>query len=150
MRDERAAATTLGYALNLTVATLLVSGLLIAGGGFVSSEREQSVRTELHVVGQQLSGDIGAADRLARSTSGSPVTVELTRRFPEDIVGVQYYIAVDWNDGDPYLQLATNDPDVTVRVAIASRTTLATSRVQGGSVHVVYDATNDRLEVTDG
>lgn len=149
MRDERAASTTLGYALNLTVATLLISGLLVAGGGLVSSEREQSVRTELRVVGQQLSGDVGAADRLARSTRGSPVAVEMTRHLPDEIVGLQYRIAVEWNGGDPYLELSTNDPDVTVRVEVESGTTLATNEVQGGTVRVVYDAANDRLEVTD-
>lgn len=150
MREEQAAATTLGYVLNLTVATLLVSGLLVAGSGFVSSEREQSVRTELRVVGQQLSGDIGAADRLARSTRGSPVAVEVRRRLPDEVVGVPYYVSVEWNGGNPYLELSTRDPDVSVRVEVASKTTLTGTNVQGGTIRIAYDAANDQLEVTDG
>ncbi|MFC7028484.1 hypothetical protein ACFQH8_15745 [Halomicroarcula sp. GCM10025710] len=63
-QDDRAVSTALGYVLTLSIASLLVTGLIIAGSGFVEDRREQVVREELTVIGQQIGADLARADRL--------------------------------------------------------------------------------------
>lgn len=147
--DDRAVSTTLGYTLSLTVATLLVGGLLIASGGFVEDQRERTVRNELQVIGQQVSADVAAADRLA-STDGTNDRVVVGRNLPNEVTGVRYTIAVESDGGETYLTLSTNSPDVSVRVNLATETSVAETDVSGGDVRVVYDPSADELEVQHG
>lgn len=147
--DQRAVSTTLGYALSLTVATLLVGGLLIASGGFVEDQRERTIRNELQVIGQQVSADVAAADRLA-STDGTNDKVVVARNLPNEVTGVFYTIAVKSDGGETYLTLSTNSPDVSVRVNVATETPVAQTDVSGGDVRVVYDPSADELEVQHG
>ncbi|MFC4549507.1 MULTISPECIES: DUF7266 family protein [Halorussus] len=146
--DERGVSTTLGYALSLTVATLLVGGLLIAGGGFVEDQRERTVRNELEVIGQQVSADVAAVDRLAQTVETGTVTVD--RNLPERVTGKQYTIAVRADGADRYLVLSVDRPEVSVRVELTSETTVAETAVSGGDVRVVYDPSADELEVQHG
>lgn len=146
--DERGVSTTLGYALSLTVATLLVGGLLIAGGGFVEDQRERTVRNELEVIGQQVSADVAAVDRLAQTVESGTVTVG--RNLPERVTGKQYTIAVRTDGADRYLVLSVDRPEVRVRVNLASETSVAETAVSGGDVRVVYDPSADELEVRRG
>jgi hypothetical protein len=161
VRDDRAVSSALAYVLNLTVATLLVSGLLLAGGNFFAGQQEQTIRTELRVVGQQLSGDLAAADRLVRSTSGSDTAVTLTRTLPS-AVGRRAYSATLLPDdadstepcdsggpGEPCLVLSTDRPDVTVTVALAADTPVSESTVNGGRVRIRYDDGTGALVIAD-
>lgn len=147
--DERAVSTTLGYALSLTVATLLVGGLLVASGGFVEDQRERTVRGELQVIGQQVSADVAAADRLVE-TDGTNDKVVVTRNLPETVTGVRYAIAVESDEGETYLVLSTDSPDVSVQVHLATETPVTPTDVSGGDVRVVYDPSVDELEVQHG
>lgn len=151
-RDERAVSTTLGYILNLTVATLVITGLLVASGGFVDGQREQAMRSELRVVGQQLAADIAAADELA-ATADPDDTIRIERQLPQRVAGQSYTVSVVPDDTDPYLQLTTARSEVSVRVEVALETSLAESSLTGGEFVVRYvDADDDgdhELEVTD-
>ena len=51
--DDRAVSTTLGYVLSLAIASILISGLMLATAGFVEGQREQVIRSELEVVGDR-------------------------------------------------------------------------------------------------
>lgn len=145
--DERAVSTTLGYTLSLTVATLLVGGLLIAGGGFVEDQRERTVRNELQVIGQQVSADVAAADRLA-STDGTNDRVVVSRNLPNEVTGVRYTIAVESDGGETYLTLSTDSPDVSVRVDFAAETSVAETDISGGDIQVTL--MDGELEVQHG
>ena len=147
--DERAVSTTLGYALSLTVSMLLVSGLLIAGGGFVEDQRERTIRSELRVIGQQVSADLATADRLA-NIGGSVERVVVSRDLPEEVTGTRYTIAVRTDGAETYLVLSTEDPEVSLRVNVASETTVSETDISGGDVRVVYDPAADELEVQHG
>ena len=140
-----------GYVLTLGISTLLVSGLIIAAGGFVDTQRELTSRSELRVIGQQVSGDIAAADRLVRS--GGSTRTEITRQIPERAVGSQYTVTVRTDGGGPtpaYLELETVRPEVTVEVGIANETDIAGSEVGGGEIIVRYDRSAGHLEVVRG
>ncbi|MDS0282984.1 DUF7266 family protein [Haloarcula onubensis] len=148
MSDARAVSTTLGYVLALAIATLLITGLIIAGGSYVDTQREQVIRDELTVVGQQLAADVERADRLVRAAdTDSAVTVRVNRTFSNTVTGAHYRLTLVPGDGT--LVLNTTSPDVTVRVPITNETALGASSARGGPVQIRYDGTDDHLEVRD-
>lgn len=150
--DERAVSTLVGYAIGLAIVTLLITGLLVATATVVADQRERTVRSELRVVGQQLSADLQAADTLVRADQpGSPASeVELRRDLPETVGGLSYSIAV--NPGtcspSPCLVLSTNNPDVTVEVQVATEESVTSTTVTGGDVVIEY--VSGSLEVRNG
>lgn len=152
--DDRGVSTTVGYVISLGIAAILISGLLVAGGGFVEDQRERTVRSELQVIGQQTVSEIDAADRLARS-DGTTETLEVRHRFPDRVTGAQYTIAVDTSGGQPELVLSTDDPDITVTIPFETQLPLDDGRVVGGDLLVRCldtdaDPDCDELEVTSG
>ena len=149
--DERAVSPVFGYVLTLSVATLLVGGLLISAGGFIDDQRRNTAESELQVIGQQISADIAAADRLARTDGAEDIRVG--RTIPQAVVGSHYSVEVVENGGptSPYLELSTSRPDVTVAVGIASRTTVSTGgTADGGRIVVVYNATSSEVVLRNG
>ena len=145
---DRGVSPVFAYVLTLGISTLLISGLLIAAGGFVDTQREATSRSELRVIGQQVSADIAAADRMTR-TEGS-TEVSISRDLPERVVNSQYSLSVrtDTNGPtNPYLQLTTVEPNVTVDVGVASETTVGRSTISGGEMVVEYDGAADELVV---
>lgn len=146
-RDERGQAITLNYTIGLGIAAILVTGLLIAGGNFVDSQRERVAETELRVVGQQVAADVEAADRLANSTEQQS-RVEVTRRLPPDVTGSSYSVELV-EQPDPYLELRTDSPEVEVRIEFTNQTDVTQSQVSGGDVVVNYTA-SQRLRIESG
>ena len=148
MSDGRAVSTTLSYVLALAIATILITGLIIAGGSYVDTQREQVIRDELTVVGQQLAADVERADRLVRAGDpDEPMTVTVNRTFSNRVTGTSYRLALEPGNGT--LLLNTTRPEVTVRIGLATRTDLSSSAVRGGEVQIRYDGADDQLEVRD-
>lgn len=143
-RDERGVSTTLGYILNLTVATLVVTGLLVAGGDIVADQREQTTRSELLVIGEQLAADLVAADELAVPAEAGD-TVRIERQLPREVAGQTYSIdVVNPGGSQPHLRLSATGSDVTVEVALTLETPIAESSVNGRAVRIRYaDADGD-------
>jgi hypothetical protein len=134
--DRRGVSTALGYVLTLSVATLLVGGLLIGFGSFVDDQRTGTARDELRVVGQQVASDLSSADRLARV--GSASEVRISRQLPDSVTGATYRIEI--TDGDPVrIVLRTTNPDVTVDLGVHIETSLTDSTVGGGDLVVRLD-----------
>ncbi|MFC6864527.1 hypothetical protein ACFQGE_13805 [Halomicroarcula sp. GCM10025817] len=140
MREDRAVSTALGYVLTLSIASLLVTGLLVAGSGFVEDRREQVVREELTVIGQQVGSDLARADRLvlAADSSGGDLTVQLNRTYPDRVTGSPYRIAVD--KSSEQVVLAASKPEVTVTVGVTHETPLRDSSADGGNIQLAYDS----------
>lgn len=131
--DRRGVSTALGYVLTLSVATLLIGGLLIGFGGFVEDQRTGTARDELRVVGQQVASGLSSADRLARV--GSPDEVRVSRQLPDSVTGSSYLIEIA--DADPVrIVLRTTSPDVTVELTVHLETTLTDSTIGGGDLVV--------------
>ena len=147
---DRAVSPVFSYVLTLGITTILIVGLLVAATGYVDDQRRQTTENQLQVIGQQLSADISAADRLARTNGAEDVAIR--RDLPDRIVGSSYTITVKNDSNGPteyYLELSTARPDVTVTIGIASMTDLATNGVGGGEVVVGYDSADDELEVSN-
>lgn len=138
--SERAVSSTLSYVLALSIAALLVGGLLIAGSDFVTTQRDVVVEEEMSVIGQQVASNIEKADRLNNASQGS-TTVQVNRTFPETVSRSQYDIRLDPTDSQ--VVLTSTSPEETVRVNVTTHTELSESTAGGGEVTV-------RAEDTDG
>jgi hypothetical protein len=147
---DRGVSPVFAYVLTLGISSLLVAGLVIAAGGYVETQREATSRSELRVLGQQVSADIAAADRLTRTEGATEVSI--SRTLPERVVGSQYSLSVRTGSDDPtdpYLELTTVRPDVTVEVGVATETAVGETRIGGGEMVVEYDGSADELVVTN-
>ena len=140
----RGLSTALGYVLTLGITVILVSGLLVAGGNFVDDQREEVVRTELEIVGEQVATHVNAADRLNESGVGE-TNVTIEQRFPPSVVGSAYRINLE--EDDQRLRLKTTNPSVEVTVPLASTTTIADSSASGGQIVVEYDQGQDAVVI---
>lgn len=143
---SRGVSTALGYVLNLGVATLLVTMLLLSAGTLVEDQRDRAAETELDVVGERLAADLAAADRLARTNDPTAVRVEAD--VPVRVAGSYYTVSVNESmNGE--IVLEADQPDVEVAVPFDTRTEVQASTVNGGDLAVVYVPENDTLVVTD-
>jgi hypothetical protein len=150
-RNRRATSTALGYVLSLGIAAILVSGLLIAGGGLMESQRDQTARTELEVIGQTVADDLASAARLADCDS---CDLRLRIEVPRRVAGEAYLIRVVEMDADPSvdsyisrLVLSTERSDVSVNATVRTRRPVAETTVTGGTIVVEYDPAASELEV---
>jgi hypothetical protein len=143
---SRGVSTALGYVLNLGVATLLVTVLLLSAGTLVEDQRDRAAETELDVVGERVVADLATADRLARTND--PTTVRVEGDVPARVAGSYYTVRVN-ESGNGDLVLDADQPDVRVVVPFDTATEVEASTVDGGDLAVVYDPGNDTLVVTD-
>lgn len=132
-RSDRAVSTALGYVLTLGIATILISGLLIAAGTTVEDRRDGTTRSSLDVAGERLASHLMAADRLAE-TSGSR-EVSVAAPLPSRIAGSGYAVTVD--PANSTLVLESDAPDVTVRVDFTTSTPVDAATVRGGNLRIV-------------
>lgn len=147
MTDTTGQAITLDYTLGIGIAVVLITGILIAGGSFVSDQRHTAARAELEVIGQQIAADVEAADRLVQSASDDP-TVTVRRSLPSTVSGSTYDVEVV-RAGDSYLRLTSTNPELTVRVEFGTVTPVAAGSLDGGPIRVVYTSAGD-LALEDG
>jgi len=145
MHKSRAVSTTLGYVLTLAISTLLITGLIAAGGSYIETEREQVITDELTVIGQQLASDVERTDRLVRAADGSSPTVQLNKTFSDQVTGTSYRISL----GSSEVVLTWFDPEITVSIQVNSQTDLGDSTADGGPIQVWYDDADGELEVRD-
>lgn len=150
MRDTRALTNAVSYTLIVAIALTLTTGLVFGSGQLIESRQEQTAREQLEVVGEQLGASISTADGL-NATDKDPMTLSVTRRFPQRIAGSQYRILVADNDTAPtahdiYLETVNFDINVTVPVRTQS-SDLRRTRVNGGTIRVRYDEPSRQLVV---
>ena len=145
-RDRRATSTALGYVLSLGIAAILVSGLIIAGGGLMEGQRDQSARIELQVIGQTVADDLASASRLADCES---CRVRLRIDVPSRVAGEAYRIRVVEVDSPHIHRLALTTGRTNAAANVTVRTTLpvAETTVAGGALVVEYDPAAGVLEV---
>lgn len=142
----RGQSTALEYTLALAVASMVITGLFLAAGDFVTEQREDVVRTELGVVGEQLAGEVGAADRLVQAGNETS-RFSVNSSLPRTVAGSGYNVEVGNGASNEWLNLSTTDPDVSVTIWLETETDLKADSVQGGHVSIVYDPDANRLEV---
>ncbi|WP_049987929.1 DUF7266 family protein [Halobellus rufus] len=156
-RDDRAVSITVNYVIALSITAVLISGLLVAGSGYVENERDRVVREELEVVSEQLAAGIDDADRLARSTESSPelrVGVDL----PDGVASETYRIAITERSSpgtDPgryELTLRSVQSGVSVTLTVSTLVPMNETSVNGGWVAIELDTSGggETLVVSEG
>lgn len=150
--DERAVSTAVGYVLALAITSLLISGLLLAGGTFIEQKREQVASDELTVLGGRVAGGVVDTDRLA-GASDSDALVFVRVSLPDETTGVTYAITVT-NETDPAARpeqpfrynivLRASSINVRERVPVRTHHEMITDSTIGGDIVVAYiDADSD-------
>lgn len=137
--DDRAVSVAVGYVLNFAVAALLVSGLLIAGGGLIDSQTKEVTTDELSVIGHQLADELSSADRLVRA--GDVSTLSIRTELPRGTTAGEYTIEIDIEESsdEGTIVLRTSSPEVTVTVPFQIRSALEEDQIGGGPVRIEYD-----------
>jgi hypothetical protein len=143
--DDRAVSVTVGYVLNFAMAALLISGVLVAGGGLIESQTKQVTTNELTVVGQQIADELSSADRLVRA--GNVSTLSIRSDLPRRTAAGSYTINVTVDGNDGAIVLETSSPEVSVTVPFRIQSDLQADRIEGGPIRIEYDVANDRLRV---
>ena len=143
--DDRAVSVTVGYVLNFAIASLLLTGLLVAGGGLIERQTDQVTRDELSVAGQQLAADLTGADRLVRA--GDVSTLSLRTDLPRRNAAGGYTIEITTDaDGNGEIELRTHAPEVVVTVPFRIDSDLDAGSLEGGPVRIESDG-GGNLEV---
>lgn len=145
-KDDRGVSITLNYILALGISTVLVTGLIVAGGSFVQDQRERVIEGELEIVGQHVASNLETVDRYVRASNGSLDAAHVNQSFQSHVTGATYRILLEKNPDQ--VVVTTGRPDVTVRVNVTVDNTIDdTAFADGGPVSVYYDGTN--LVITD-
>lgn len=150
--DERAVSTTLAYTLTLSITAVLVSGLLIAGGGLIEDQQQAITADELTVSGQQLAGGLEDADRLAGAAENGTVEVDIW--LPADVGAGGSYTLELVNQSTPSDQpargtivVSAESVDVSRNVSFRTEHPVANRTLPGGPVTIVVtddDGDGDR------
>jgi hypothetical protein len=138
----RGTSVTLNYVLVLGISTVLVTGLIIAGGSFVEDQREAVIEGELRIVGNHLASNLEQVDRYVNaSESGNPTTAYVNQTFQQEVTGSTYQIELLDNGGDPQLLLTSTRGDVEVSVPLSVRTPVDDgAAASGGEVTAAYES----------
>jgi len=147
---DRGVSTALGYVLGLAILTAMITGLFVTTGEVVENQREQAIRSELRVLGNQVAADITSVDRLALAEPGSEV--RLTRSLPETVAGSSYQIDLVYDGSRPAeIELVSRNPEVSVTVRVMNGTPVLNSTETDGDVVVRYDGSTVSMGTrTDG
>lgn len=143
--NQRGVSSTLSYVLALGIAAILITGLLIAAGGFVSTQRDVVLREEMDVVGQHVASNVEQADRLVNASKGSDTVVYVNQTFPSTVARSTYDVRL--NASAEQVVLTSTEPEHTVRINVSTNTELQDSSADGGAITVRYDEGDDALVI---
>lgn len=148
MRDgpggtDRAVSVTVGYVMTLAISTLLLSGLFVAGGSFVETERERAAQGELTVVGERIAADLGTVDRVV-SSAPSPredLRVDRPLTLPDRVSGTGYRIRIEASGSAGTIELESERAGTAVEVPFRTSDGVAVrnATVDGGDLLIRWD-----------
>lgn len=136
---SRGTTIALNYVLVLGISTLLVSGLIVAGGVFVEDQRENVIQGELNVIGTHLSGNIAQVDRYVIA-GDEEATAHVNQTFPRQVSKERYEVRLEPNGNEPaQLVLSPRSADITVTINATVSADVEASTARGGKISVYYD-----------
>lgn len=112
--------------LAIAIVSVLVSGLLIGTGGFLSDQRERAARMELESLGDRIAGELASADRLSRNGGAVNLTIER----PRTVAGSPYRTTLvrDPDCAGACLRLTATRTSTVVRVPVGNRSPVSLER----------------------
>lgn len=145
---DRGVSFTLGYVLTVAIAVVLIAGVLFTVGQVVKDERNETIRGEATVVGDQTAAAVMATDRLAGRDEESNATVAL--RLPERLADQAYTVTLRSDGSDPVVVVRTRSPSIVVSTSLTTRTPVANATVTGGRIRAVYRGDDGELTLRGG
>lgn len=137
-QDHRSVAVTVNYVIVVAISAILVAGLLVTGGSFVEDQRDDTVETELTVIGNHIAGNIEQVDRYVAASEGTPEAAYVNQSLPQAATGSSYTVTLSENPDQVVLVSAR--PEEVVRINVSAATTLDETRsANGGAISVAYD-----------
>ncbi|MEF8876225.1 MAG: hypothetical protein V5A60_05880 [Haloarculaceae archaeon] len=145
---DRGVSFTLGYVLTVAIALVLVTGVLFTVGEVVRDERDEVIRGEAAVVGDQTAAAVMAVDRLAGRDAGSNATVSLD--LPDRLADQAYTVSLRTDGGDTFVVVRTRSPSVVVSTPLRTRLPVTEATVAGSRVRAVYRGADGTLTLRGG
>lgn len=146
-RDDRAVSIAVTHILTIGITTILITGLLVAGSGLLSAEKDRAARSELRTIGNRMAAEmVSAHSAVADSQSGS---LTLRVSHPSQVAGSTYTVEIkDDCDGSalpndpPCLVLQPTGGGEEVKVALdpdldTGGFDLETTTVPGGELFII-------------
>lgn len=140
--DERGVSRMFSYMLTIGIAMMLVTGLFVSGSALVENQQEETVRSQMSVVGERVAGSLEVADRLVRSPEETR-ELRLSRQLPSDLAGTTYTLSID---SDTVVVREAGD-DLSVETAFKTQTAVSTTSLAGGDIVIKYDTTSEELVI---
>ncbi|AGB36978.1 DUF7266 family protein [Natronococcus occultus] len=147
---ERGVSMTITYVLALGISAALLATLLAGAGAVLEAETERAAERSLETVGQELAGEIEAADRVAGDGDAAVVRVDAPRTVVETGYDVELRQECDGRPGETgCLRLTAHGFEDAVVVPIRTEAVLETGTVPGGPLEVVAADGRLALEVSE-
>lgn len=133
--DKRGVSRMLSYMLTVGIAMVLITGLFTAGSTLVEDQHEETVRSQMTVVGERVAGSLEAADRLVRSPNETR-ELALTRRLPSSLAGTSYAFSINETTNTVVVRQAGGS--LSVEVPFETQTHVEPTSVAGGPIRISY------------
>lgn len=156
-RADRAVSSPIEYVLTITIATILITGLIVAATGHVDDQRTRTTQAQMDAAGQQLAGNLERADRLVQMDSSDDPDIpelQLQADLPEQVLDNEYSLSVDDADSEIHVDSVAADWTVTVEYDVGLDVEDDSGddpELQGGPATIEYDPDDyppDTLVVT--
>lgn len=140
---DRAVSATVNYVLALGITAILVSGLLIAGSGYMESQRSIAVGDSLEVQNEKLADSIGDVDRLAAAMDNESGEAAIRVDLPSRVIDRSYRIAVTnqtaVDDRRHTYRLESSSGDIARSTTVRTTLPIEETSIRGGSIVVRYE-----------
>ncbi|MDS0259179.1 hypothetical protein NDI56_07215 [Haloarcula sp. S1CR25-12] len=143
--DTRAVSPAVTQALTIGISTILITGLLLGGSSYIDTKRDNTVRQGLIDVGSGVASDLVRLDQF--DTDGVSQEISFSSAYPDRVGGEGYRIHLDPSADRTTIYINSTASDRRTQVRFKNTTAVCESRVTGGPIQVVYDATEPCLEV---
>lgn len=144
MTDDRAVASTLSYALTLSITTILLVSVFAGAGSLVDGQQDRAIESGLTVQGERLAADLMTVDQLSRT--GSAEHVEVRIDLPAHVGGEGYRIGItEDGEGNDIIELTSGGIELSVDFIVERA--LEAERLNGGTVTIKFDDETGTIEV---
>ncbi|ELY57271.1 hypothetical protein C491_10814 [Natronococcus amylolyticus DSM 10524] len=148
---DRGVTMAVTHVLALGISAALLAVLLAGAGAVLEAETERAAERSLETVGQELAGEIEAADRVAAGEGAETVTrVDAPRTIARTgyVVEAQSDCPGAVSDAN-CLRLSAHAVDATVHVQVSTAADLEPNTVPGGSIEIGIEDGRVALEGND-
>lgn len=149
--SDRGVTMAVTHVLAIGISAALLAVLLAGAGAVLEAETERAAERSLETVGQELAGEIEAADRLADAEGDETVArVDAPRTVARTGYSVEGRNDCNGAAGDAgCLRLSAHAVDATVLVPVSTAADLEPSTVPGGPIEIGVEDGRVALEGGD-